>query len=144
MTKVLVIHGLGMNMRGKTKPEVFGTMTLPEYDAEIYAAAKELGLSVEILQSNFEGEIVNRLYEAAEQGVGGAVINPAGFCIGYRGLTVAIDQVGFPVVEVHVSNPVIRGIQSDVAKVCRATVTGFGVGSYRLALAGLRDLIGPA
>lgn len=143
MTEILVIHGLGMNMRGKVKPEIFGTMTLPEYDAEIRAAAEEFGLSVAIFQSNIEGEIVNRLYEAADRGIGGAIINPAGFSIGYRGLTVAIEQVGFPVVEVHVSNPASRGVQSDVGKVCRATVTGFGVGSYRLALAGLKTLVMP-
>ncbi len=143
MDRVLVIHGLGMNMRGKVKREVFGSMTLPEYDRQIEEAARELRFSAEIVQSNFEGEIVNKLYDAAERGLAGAVINPAGFSIGYRGLTVAIEQVGFPVVEVHVSNPANRGIQSDLSKVCRATVTGFGVTGYKLALVGLKEVIGP-
>src|SRR3546814_19432982 len=116
--------------------DLFGAMTLPEYDASIRAAAEDLGLSPEIFQSNAEGEVVDKLYEAAGRGVAGAVINPAGFSIGYRGLTVAIDQVEFPVVEVHVSNPAHHGIQSDVGKVCRATVTGFGVGGYRTAIIG--------
>lgn len=138
---ILVIHGLGMNMRGKVKPEVFGRLTLPEYDAAIRAAAKELDLFTEIFQSNSEAAVVDKLYEAAERGIAGAVINPAGFCVGYRGLTVAIDQVDFPVVEVHVSNPANRGIISDVGRVCRATVTGFGVESYRLALIGLKTII---
>lgn len=141
MAEILVIHGLGMNMRGKVKQEVFGAMTLPEYDAVIQATADELGLSVQIVQSNSESEIVDMIYAAAERGTAGAIINPAGFSIGYRGLTVAIDQVGFPMVEVHVSNPTKNGIQSDVSKVCRATVTGFGVGGYRLALIGLKDII---
>ncbi len=140
MTKILVLHGLGMNMRGKVKLEVFGTKTLPEYDQENMAAASALGLDVEIFQSNIEGEIVNKLYEAAARRFAGAAINPAGFSIGYRGLTVAIEQVGFPVIEVHVSNPANRAIQSDVTKVCRGTVTGFGVASYKLALAGLREI----
>src|SRR3546814_20094746 len=122
-----------MNMRGKVKRDVFGAMTLPEYDASIRAAAGELDLSAEIFQSNAEGEVVDKLYEAAGQGVAGAVINPAGFSIGYRGLTVAIDQVEFPVVEVHVSNPAHHGIQSHVGKVCRPTATGSGVGGYRPA-----------
>ena len=143
MDRVLVIHGLGMNMRGKVKREVFGSMTLPEYDRQIEEAARELRFSAEIVQSNFEGEIVNKLYDAAERGFAGAVINPAGFSIGYRGLTVAIEQVGFPVVEVHVSNPANRGIQSDLSKVCRATVTGLGVTGYKLALVGLKEVIGP-
>jgi 3-dehydroquinate dehydratase-2 len=143
LNRVLVIHGLGMNMRGKLKREIFGPMTLPEYDEQIKAAARELQLAVEIIQSNLEGEIVNKLYDAAERNFAGAVINPAGFSIGYRGLTVAIEQVGFPVVEVHVSNPANRGIQSDLSKVCRATVTGFGVTGYRLALAGLKEMLAP-
>jgi 3-dehydroquinate dehydratase II len=143
LNTVLVIHGLGMNMRGKLKREIFGPMTLPEYDRQIEAAARELQLAVEIVQSNAEGEIVNKLYDAAERSFAGAVINPAGFSIGYRGLTVAIEQVGFPVVEVHVSNPANRGIQSDLSKVCRATVTGFGVAGYKLALAGLKEMLAP-
>jgi 3-dehydroquinate dehydratase-2 len=140
MEKVLVIHGLGMNMRGKVQPEIFGKKTLPEYDAEIREEAGRLGLEVEIFQSNSEGEIVNKIYGAMEEGVIGLVINPAGFCTGYRGLTVAIEQVGYPVVEVHVSNLLKRGINSDVAKVAAATVTGFGVTGYRLALRGLASL----
>jgi 3-dehydroquinate dehydratase-2 len=140
-TKVLVIHGLGMNMRGKLKTEIFGRETLAEYDARIRAAAAELGLGLEIFQSNAESEIVDRLYGAVEQGIAGVVINPAGFAIGYRGLTVAIDQVNFPVVEVHFSNPATRGIISDVGRVAAATVTGFGVESYCVALCGLKDLL---
>src|SRR3546814_15264825 len=69
MAGILVIHGLGMNMRGKVKQDVFGAMTLPEYDASIRAAAEELGLSPEIFQSNAEGEIVDKLSEAAGRGV---------------------------------------------------------------------------
>jgi 3-dehydroquinate dehydratase II len=141
MAKVLVIHGLGMNMRGKVQTDVYGKMTLPEYDAAIRDEATGLGLEVEIFHSNIEGEIVNKIYDASESGVAGAVINPAGFTTGYRGLAVAIDQVGYPVVEVHVSNLVRRGLNSDVTKVATATVTGFGIAGYRLALRGLASLI---
>src|ERR1043165_4244842 len=64
MPKILVIHGAGMNMRGKVKVDIFGPMTLPEYDERIRGYAKELGVDVEIFHSNVEGEIVNRLYAA--------------------------------------------------------------------------------
>src|SRR3546814_18212640 len=96
MAEILVIHGLGMNMRGKVKQDVFGAMTLPEYDASIRAAAEELGLSPEIFQSNAEGEIVDKLYEAAGRGVAGAVINPAGLSVGSRAWRAASGQVGTP------------------------------------------------
>lgn len=68
MSKVLVIHGAGMNMRGKVQLDIFGPMTLPEYDEHIRGYAKELGVEVEIFHSNIEGEIVNKLYTANDQG----------------------------------------------------------------------------
>jgi len=69
MPKILVIHGAGMNMRGKVQLDVFGPMTLPEYDERIRGYAKELGVEVEIFHSNVEGEIVNKLYAANDAGV---------------------------------------------------------------------------
>src|SRR2546426_9262761 len=68
MPRVLVIHGAGMNMRGKVQVDIFGPMTLPEYDERIRGYAKELGVEVEIFHSNIEGEVVNRLYTANDQG----------------------------------------------------------------------------
>jgi 3-dehydroquinate dehydratase-2 len=138
--KILVVHGAGMNMRGKVQTDIFGTMTLPEYDAHIRRYAEELGVAVEIFQSNIEGEVINRLYAASDQGFDAAIFNPAGFSRGYPALVAAIAQVKFPVIEVHISNPVRRGPVSDTATVSRGMVTGFGVAGYYLALRGLRDL----
>ena len=75
MPKILVIHGAGMNMRGKVQLDVFGPMTLPEYDERIRGYAKELGVEVEIFHSNVEGEIVNKLYAANDAGVDAAIFN---------------------------------------------------------------------
>jgi Dehydroquinase class II len=83
MPKILVIHGAGMNMRGKVQLDVFGPMTLPEYDERIRGYAKELGVEVEIFHSNVEGEIVNKLYAANDAGVDAAIFNPAAFGSGY-------------------------------------------------------------
>jgi 3-dehydroquinate dehydratase-2 len=142
MTKILVIHGAGMNMRGKVQTEIFGTMTLPEYDAHIRNYASELGVEIEIFHSNIEGEVVNRFYAANDQGFDGAIFNPAGFSRGYPALVAAIGQVKFPTIEVHISNPVRRGPVSDTATVSRGIVAGFGVDGYYLALRGLRGLPG--
>ena len=127
MTKVLVIHGAGMNMRGKVQTEIFGPMTLPEYDEQICGYAAELGVDIEIFHSNNEGDVINRLYDANDQGFGAALFNPAGFSRGYPALTAAISQVKFPTIEVHISNPVRRGPVSDTATVSQGMVTGFGV-----------------
>ena len=109
MTKVLVIHGAGMNMRGKVQVDIFGPMTLAEYDERIRGYAKELGIEVEIFHSNIEGEIVNRLYAANDEGFAAMIFNPAAFGTGYPALVAAISQVKFPTVEVHISNPIRRG-----------------------------------
>lgn len=144
MTKVLVVHGAGMNMRGKVQVDVFGPMTLPGYDACIHEYAKALGIAVETFHSNVEGEVINRIYAASDQGFAGALINPAGYMTGYPALCLAISQVAYPTIEVHISNPAKRGLVSDIAKVCRATVAGFGISGYYLALKGLQGLLSKA
>ncbi|MBM3359256.1 MAG: type II 3-dehydroquinate dehydratase [Betaproteobacteria bacterium] len=141
MPKVLVVHGAGMNMRGKAQIEIFGTMTLPEYDQAIRRYAAELGLEVEIFLSNSEGGVIEKLYSAHDGGVDAAIINPAGFTTGYPALVAAIAQVKFPTIEVHISNPARRPLISDIARVARGVVTGFGIYGYYLALRGLKELL---
>src|SRR5256886_12074243 len=116
MAKILIIHGAGMNMRGKVQTEIFGPMTLPEYDERIRGYAAELGVEVEIFHSNIEGEVVNKLYEANEKGFDAALFNPAGFSSGYPALVAAISQVRLPTIEIHISNPVRRGPVSETAR----------------------------
>src|SRR5271156_229291 len=141
MAKILIVHGAGMNMRGKVQTEIFGTMTLPEYDAHIRKYAEELGVEIDIFHSNIEGEVVNRLYAANDQGFDAAIFNPAGFSRGYPALVAAIGQVKFPTIEVHISNPVRRGPVSETATVSQGMVTGYGVAGYYLALRGLKDML---
>lgn len=139
MAKILVVHGAGMNMRGKAQIDIFGPMTLPEYDEHIRRYASELGVELEIFHSNIEGEVVNKFYEAHDKGFDGAVINPAGYTTGYPMLQAAISQVKFPTIEVHASNPARRGRISDVGRVTKGVVTGFGAFGYYLAMRGILD-----
>jgi 3-dehydroquinate dehydratase-2 len=141
MPKVLIIHGAGMNMRGKVQTDIFGPMTLPEYDEQIRKYASELGLEVEIFHSNIVGEVINKFYEAHDYGMAAALINPAGYSTGHPALVAAIGQVGFPTIEVHISNPARRGGVSEIARVSRGVVTGFGIFGYYLALRGVRDIL---
>ena len=140
MPKVLVIHGAGMNMRGKVQLDIFGPMTLPQYDDQIRSYAKELGVDVEIFHSNIEGEIVNRLYKANDEGFDAAIFNPAAFGTGYPALVAALSQVKFPTTEVHISNPIRRGPASQTAAASQGVVAGFGIAGYALALRGIRDM----
>jgi 3-dehydroquinate dehydratase-2 len=141
MARVLVIHGAGMNMRGKVQLEVFGKMTLPEYDEHIRRYAKELELEVEIFHSNIEGEVIDKLYAAHESGVDAAIINPAGYTTGHPALAAAIAQVRFPTAELHVSNPAKRGVVSDIARSTRCAIAGYGIFGYYLALRGVVELL---
>ena len=141
MPKILVIHGAGMNMRGKVQTEIFGPMTLPEYDERIHGYATELGVDIEIFHSNIEGEVINKLYEANDRGFDAALFNPAGFSRGYPALVAAISQVKFPTIELHISNPLRRTSVSDTAPVSQGVVTGFGITGYYIALLGLRETL---
>jgi len=104
-----VIHGAGMNMRGKVQLDVFGPMTLPEYDERIRGYAKELGVEVEIFHSNVEGEIVNKLYAANDAGVDAAIFNPAAFGSGYPALSRPSPRSSSPRPRCTISNPIRRG-----------------------------------
>ena len=79
MGKVLVIQGAGMNMRGKAQIETFGSMTLEEINEQIKGYAEGLGLDIELMHSNLEGEVINALYDAHDRDFDAALINPAGY-----------------------------------------------------------------
>jgi 3-dehydroquinate dehydratase-2 len=130
-----------MNMRGKVQTDLFGPMTLQEYEEHIYKYASELGLEVETFHSNIVGEVINKFYEAHDRGVDAALINPAGYSTGHPALVAAIGQVRFPTIEVHISNPARRGGVSEIARVSQGVVTGFGIFGYYLALRGVRELL---
>jgi len=141
MTKILVIHGAGMNMRGRVQIEVFGSQTLAEYDRLIHEYERQLDLSVVIVQSNIQGELVNVVYDAHDGDIDAALINPAGFTSGAPALVGAISQVRFPTIEVHFSNPASRGGVSVFTPVCKGAIVGFGTYGYYLGLLAAKHLV---
>ncbi len=132
--KVLVIHGAGMEMRGKTNVELFGPMTLDQYDEAIRRYAAELGVDVETFHSNVESEVIGKLQEASDAGTDGVLINPGGYMAGHPLLVEAIRTIDLPVYELHMSNPASRGGTSEVASACKGVIAGFGVHGYYLGL----------
>ena len=140
MTKVLVIQGAGMNMRGKAQVELFGPATLDEINDQIRGYADELGVEVEMFHSNIAGEVINALYDAHDRDFDAAIFNPAGYTSSTGPLPNAIGQVKFPVIEVHASNPASRGMASAIQPVCKGSVYGFGVYGYRLALEAVKAM----
>ena len=141
MSNILVIHGAGIDMRGKTQVDIFGSETMSDYNSAIIKYAEQLEFTVDIFHSNIEGEIINKIYEAQNKGCHAAIINPAGFSIGYPALCAAISQVEYPTIEVHISNPAKRGQTSDISTVCKGSVTGLGLQGYYEAMRAISDII---
>lgn len=137
---ILVVHGVGMNMRGKAQIEIFGSMTLEEYDTHIRNYAEELDISVTIFHSNIEGEVINRLYEGNDEGLTGAIINPAAYMTGHPALYAAVAQVSYPIWELHITNPARRGRISEIANTTQGVITGFGIQGYFLAMQGIKNI----
>jgi|TARA_E500000331_G_C16971695_1_gene589578 3-dehydroquinate dehydratase-2 len=141
VSNILVIHGAGIDMRGKTQVDIFGSETMSDYNSAIIKYAEQLEFTVDIFHSNIEGEIINKIYEAQNKGCHAAIINPAGFSIGYPALCAAISQVEYPTIEVHISNPAKRGQTSDISTVCKGSVTGLGLQGYYVAMRAISDII---
>ncbi|MGE5301709.1 MAG: type II 3-dehydroquinate dehydratase [Alphaproteobacteria bacterium] len=134
--KILVLHGPNLNLLGKRQPEIYGRLTLEQINARIRALAKELGLNVEIRQSNSEGELVTWVQDAPAK-FGAIVFNPAAYTHTSIALRDAISAVAIPTVEVHMSNIHKREpfrSHSFVAEAAVGQIAGFGAQSYLLGL----------
>ena len=141
--KILVIHGPNLNMLGKREPEVYGTLTLDQLNADITAKADELGAVVECIQTNHEGVMVDTIQAAAGR-FDCIIINPAAFTHYSVAVRDALAAIAVPAIEVHLSNIYRREEfrhHSVTAPVTVGQIAGFGAQGYRLALYAAVDLI---
>lgn len=141
MTKILLVQGANMAYLGKREPEIYGTTTAAELDQMLMRHARERGFELEICYTHIEGEAIGRIYRAADEGVDGLLMNPAGFTHAGYALRDCLRAVRFPYVEVHISNIDKRGIKSVTAEAARGVIAGFGLRSYFMGLDALLDLV---
>ncbi len=136
MAKILVIHGPNLNLLGSREPEIYGKATLDKINEQIKTWADDNSITVQIRQSNHEGEIVDYIGKAKDE-FDLLLINPAAYTHTSVAIRDAISAVGIPAIEVHLSNIYSREEfrhTSLIAPVCHGQVSGFGVHSYILGL----------
>jgi len=134
---VLVLHGPNLNLLGTREPAVYGSTTLPDIDRELQQIATEAGATLQSLQSNHEGVLIDRVHAARTDGTDFIVINPGAFTHTSIALRDALAGVAIPFVEVHLSNVHRRepfrqhSYFSDLAE---GVIVGLGAQGYSLAL----------
>ncbi|MFC1404689.1 MULTISPECIES: type II 3-dehydroquinate dehydratase [Streptacidiphilus] len=142
--KVLVLNGPNLGRLGSREPDVYGSTSYAGLVERCTALGKELGLDVEVRETNDEGEMIRWLHEAAD-GKYPVVINPGAFTHYSYGMRDAASQRTAPLIEVHISNPHAREEfrhTSVISAVASGTIAGFGIGSYELALRSLAGTLG--
>jgi 3-dehydroquinate dehydratase-2 len=138
--RILILHGPNLNLLGQREPEVYGRQTLADINAALSLLAGELGFEVDAFQSNHEGDLIDRIHAAANDGFAGIIINPGGLTHTSVALRDAISSIALPVIEAHLSNIHARESfrhHSYVSGVVVGQVAGFGSESYQLALRGM-------
>jgi 3-dehydroquinate dehydratase-2 len=142
---IYVLNGPNLNLLGTREPQTYGRATLKDVEKLCREAARRHKLDVEFRQSNHEGELIEWVHEADAKNAAGMLINPAGLTHTSVSLRDAFAAVELPVIEVHISNIFAREAFrhiSHIAPVAKASLCGFGIQGYVLAIDGLAALIG--
>jgi len=141
MLRIRILHGPNLNLLGTREQSIYGTLSLDALDSAITKLAKELAVTVDLRQSNSEGELVTWIQEA-RTAYDGIIINPAAYTHTSIAIRDAIAAVGLPTMEVHLSNIHQREEfrhRSYIAGVAIGQIAGFGPIGYLLALRGLHN-----
>ncbi len=134
---LLVLHGPNLNLLGTREPQVYGSTTLAQINAELVQLAADRGVTLQHFQSNHEGALIDRVHEARTDGTRFIIINPGAYTHTSVALRDAFAGVALPFIEVHLSNVHRRepfrhhSYFSDIAE---GVIVGLGVNGYRLAL----------
>ncbi len=143
MPRVLVMFGPNLNLLGEREPEVYGSESFAELSTRLRAAGAAESVEVEVVQSNHEGDLIDRLH-AARHAYDAVVLNPGGLTHTSVALRDAVAAISIPVIEAHLSNPFRREPfrrRSLLASVCVGSIQGFGPESMILAVRAAAGLL---
>lgn len=144
--RILVLSGPNLNRLGKREPQIYGSTTLAEIHAELARSADQRGAAVDCRQSNHEGDLIDWIGSAEDDGFAAILINPGAFTHTSYALYDAVKGSSLPTVELHLSNPDAREEfrrESKLAPACLGRIAGFGAASYGLALRAVLDRLLP-
>ena len=147
MTKILVLHGINLDMFGRRDPAQYGTATLAEIDERLRALGRELDVDVTCFHSNVEGVLCERIHQAFKDGTDAVVINAGAWTHYAYGIRDALAILKVPIVEVHMSNVHAREEfrhRSVFSEIVRGQICGFGPDSYLLGLRAAATAARPA
>ena len=142
MPQLLLLHGPNLHFLGRRETSIYGNTSLEKINQECQSLALELGYNLKTFQSNKEGELIDCLYQAFQDGVVGCVFNPGAYTHTSLALRDCLLAIQLPFVECHLSNLHSREAfrhKSYLADIALGSVMGFGAESYRL---GVRALVG--
>lgn len=143
MKTILMLHGPNHNMFGHRDRALYGAATYEEINAAMQKTAEELGVELEIFQSNHEGVFIDKIHEAFYRGVDGVIANPGGWTNTSAAVKDALDILTCPRVEVHMSNTFRKHggtVQAQTAVTAAAVIIGGGVAAYTLAVRAAAEL----
>jgi len=141
--KILILNGPNLSRLDLREKNHYGDLSYSDLTKEITKKASEIGIEIEIKQSDSESELISWIHEAADKKQP-VIINPAAFTHYSCAIRDAICMLKAPVIEVHLSNPLSREEfrhTSVVSGVVQGTISGFGVDSYSLALLAMQKLV---
>ena len=140
---IYVLNGPNLNLLGLREPEIYGSDTLDDIAGMLEDRARELGLSVDMRQTNHEGMLVDWLHEAQAEGAKAVLLNAAAYTHTSIALLDAIKAIRTPVIEVHISDPMTREEFRHISYVgmaAKKTVQGLGAKGYVAALEAAAEL----
>lgn len=142
---IFVLNGPNLNLLGTREPDTYGHATLADVEALCRDTAAAFGLTADCRQSNHEGELIDAIHEAGKNRAAGIVLNAGAYTHTSIALHDALKAVAVPAIEVHISNIFAREDfrhHSYIARAAVASLCGFGIDGYRLAISGLAAQIG--